>query len=547
MDGKVIFTGILTFVILLSSCSKQIALTLNESGFKSQISSENTLTENVTNSEKSKFTSVENFSEQEKKVFENFTGEEETAFARVLSLESNSFDPQTGIPNSSQAEQNIGLDLRAPAPNGVSFSNPLHLDFRYQNSSDFNLNMIVRLDDYDISAKIRKGLLKSQWLATIENLSTGSHKLSFFPAGKPGDAYETTFQHQTKESIDRITELADTNVKRLKIKDMKWDWGEALLLYALARLDSHKHETRYQSFIESYYAYHLKKGIPEINWSDRCAPALAALELYRKTNNPVYKEIGEKVIKYLKEAKRTKAGGLNHLGTYVLSIFYPESMWVDSLMMYNVFAAKWGKYQNDPQMTKFASEQPVFFAEVLQNRYTKLWKHAYLTKLKRNIPDSEVYWLRGNGWAMASMSETLDLLPADNPKRPEILKIFNDTARALLPYQSENGMWYTVLNEPGKTYLESSGTALVAYGMLKGIHQGYLPGEYMEPARKAYLSLLDRLEQREDGVSMPEISDNTMPYNFLGYSLIPQHNDLAFGLAAIILAGIEYDSSKNNI
>ena len=44
--------------------------------------------------------------------------------------------------------------------------------------------------------------------------------------------------------------------------------------------------------------------------------------------------------------------------------------------------------------------------------------------------------------------------------------------------------------------------------------------------------------------SMPEISHNTMPYSFLGYSLVPQRNDLAFGLAALILAGIEYDKGE---
>jgi unsaturated rhamnogalacturonyl hydrolase len=323
---------------------------------------------------------------------------------------------------------------------------------------------------------------------------------------------------------------------------MDWDWGEGLLLYSLARLDEHKNESRYRNFIESYYDSHLKKGLPEINWSDRCAPALAAFEIYRRYNKLEYKEIALKVADYLKKAKKTGSGGLNHLGTNILSYFYPESMWVDSLMMYNVFAAKWGKYTSDAVMTQFASEQPLDFAGVLQDKNSKLWRHAYLTKVKRNLPAGEDYWLRGNGWAMVSIPETLDSLPENNPNREGLIKVLNDTAAALVPYQSEIGMWYTVLNHPGQIYLESSGTALVAYGMLKGVHQGYLPEKYQAPANKAYFSLLDRLERKEDGLSMPEISHNTMPYSFLGYSLVPQRNDLPFGLAALILAGIEYDS-----
>jgi unsaturated rhamnogalacturonyl hydrolase len=540
MKGKLLFTGLITLAILLSSCSRSIAVSTTNSTFSAP---------EAAKVEKNIHSVIDNFSRIEAKTIDNLTEEEKEAFSAVFadpenylakSFAAGNVEPETKIIKT----ENKDIDLRSPADNGISFSNPLHIDFIYKKSSDLNLNLIVKLDDKDISARIRKGPIDSQWVATIENLETGNHKLSFIPRDKPGNISETTFQYKTQKPLDRITALADATVKRFKVKNMAWDWGEALLLYSLARLDNYKNENRYQEFIESYYQYHLKKGLPDINWSDRCAPALAAFELYKKNNNPQYKDISEKVVAYLKNAKRTKAGGLNHLGTYILSNFYPESMWVDSLMMYNVFAANWGKYMSDTEMTDFAAEQPVKFAGVLQNKFTKLWKHAYMTKLKRNLPDSEVYWLRGNGWAMASIPETLSALPEGNSKRPELLKILNDTAGALLPYQSENGMWYTVLNRPGETYLESSGTALVSYGMLNGIKKGYLPGSYRAPAEKAFLTLLDRFEQKEDGISMPEISDNTMPYNFLGYSLIPRKNDLPYGLAAMILAGIAYDSQN---
>ena len=85
-------------------------------------------------------------------------------------------------------------------------------------------------------------------------------------------------------------------------------------------------------------------------------------------------------------------------------------MWVDSLMMYNVFASRWGKFMNDETMTKFSSEQPLHFAKVLQNQETGLWKHAWLTKFKRNIPKDQVYWLRGNGKAMESIPEVFDII-----------------------------------------------------------------------------------------------------------------------------------------
>ena len=95
---------------------------------------------------------MDNFSTEEK-VFEKFTEEEEIVFARVLNSEYNQLNPKTEIPKNSQTRNNINLDLRAPAPNGVGFSKPLHLDFRYQNGLDFNLSLVTKLDDMTFPQK----------------------------------------------------------------------------------------------------------------------------------------------------------------------------------------------------------------------------------------------------------------------------------------------------------------------------------------------------------------------------------------------------------
>jgi unsaturated rhamnogalacturonyl hydrolase len=462
--------------------------------------------------------------------------------AGLTSAIARAFDPSEAWAADAEtmaAQTPRSLDMRSPALGGVTFGTSVPLDLRLPES--LTGRYTLKLDDRDITESVRPGPIKHQWLGRLDGLAPGRHALVLLDRQSGRTVFTNAFEHRAGSERDRLVALADAVTRRLDPSHMGWDWGEGLLLYALVRLDQQLGTPRYRPFIERYYAHHLAKGLPTIDWSDKCAPALAALELYQATGDEKYKRICDAVVTYLMEAKPTKGGGLNHLGTFWLSKIYPQSMWVDSLMMYDVFAARYGRAMGDAKLTEFAARQPLHFAKVLQDPRTKLWKHAHLNSLKLNIPSNDVYWLRGNGWVMASMPEVLSQLPADHPKRPELRKSFQATASALAPHQTETGLWYTVLNRPGKTYLEASGTALLAYGMLKGVHEGHLPASFREPGRRAYQALLGRLEEKADGPSMPEISHNTAPYSFLGYALVPQRNDLAFGLAAMILAGIEFD------
>ena len=57
----------------------------------------------------------------------------------------------------------------------------------------------------------------------------------------------------------------------------------------------------------------------------------------------------------------------------------------------------------------------------------------------------------------------------------------------------ETGLWHTLLDEPS-SYCETSGSAAIAYGLLKGVRLGLLPREeYAECAEKAAAGVLDMI------------------------------------------------------
>lgn len=336
------------------------------------------------------------------------------------------------------------------------------------------------------------------------------------------------------ETASEIVELADATILRRRPSSLAWSWAEGLLLYALLRLDAHLGQARYRAFAEAYFAHHAARPTV-IEWSDQCPPGLAALELYAATSQPEHLATAERVARYLRAAPRTNDGGLNHFGVSLWASFYPQSMWVDSLMMYGVFAARFGRLQQDEAMLRFAVEQPPLFARVLRDPVTGLYRHAWWVTTRRQVPRTG-YWLRGNGWVLASLIEMADAVPDGYAGRAELVTMLRELATAIIGYQLPNGLFATALGRP--SYPETSGTALIAYALLAGIRAGHLPFSFDEPALRAYRALLAHLERRPSGLSILGVSGPTMPYPSWAYGLIPRVRDAPHGIAAMVLAGI---------
>jgi len=317
---------------------------------------------------------------------------------------------------------------------------------------------------------------------------------------------------------------------------MAWSWGEGLLLYALLRLDERLGEARYRWFVERYFARHAGRAHTLVTWSDECPPGLAALELYELTRRAEYLALAEPVARYLRTARRTKDGGLNHFGVSWRSRWYPQSMWADSLMMYAVFAARFGRVMGDEGLMRLAAEEPARFARFLRDPRTGLYRHAWWVHHQRTVPAGHGSWLRGNGWVLASIVEVLEALPAAHDGRGTLIELLGELASAVVRYQLPSGLFPTVLGRA--SYEETSGSALVAYALFRGLRAGYLPPALEASAARAYGALLAALERRSDGTSMTGVSTATMPYPAWAYAFIPRVRDAPHGIAALLLAGI---------
>ncbi len=342
--------------------------------------------------------------------------------------------------------------------------------------------------------------------------------------------------------FQRVVALADDSTRRFEPARLKWMWGEALYTWALDQLDNALGEPRYQAFNQAYLDAHIASGY-RVDQSDTMAPGLTAYAMLLKTGEARYREVVDRVVRYLKTADRVLDYMPNHLGSSPEGKFYPKSVWVDSVMMYGVFASWYGSEAGDEIVYDFARRQPALFARYLQDPQDKLFYHCYWTRAGHTYPRSKLYWGRGNGWVIAGLPLALDYFRPGSPEREQAIAILRETSAAMRPYQREDGFFETVFNRPGRTYIESSATALVASGWLQGVAEGYLDDSYLEPGLRAFRAVVDSLEMKDGLLSMPLISAPTIAIQgipYLGYKFTPRGHDWTYGLAALIFAALNY-------
>lgn len=86
---------------------------------------------------------------------------------------------------------------------------------------------------------------------------------------------------------------------------------------------------------------------------------------------------------------------------------------------------------------------------------------------------SEDHWSRGNGWGYLGLTELIAYLPENSKYRQKAVAYFTDLSKSLLPYQTIKGLWRQEITEK-LSWEETSGTALILYGMGVGLRLGIL-------------------------------------------------------------------------
>ncbi len=129
--------------------------------------------------------------------------------------------------------------------------------------------------------------------------------------------------------------------------------------------------------------------------ADTCPPALSAYHLKRAYGEDFAMPNVEKVIAYIKSVEKNDLNSIDHLGSNFESLFYPSSIWVDSLMMWVLISIQYGLDTDDPELLDLALPQPQIFTSRLTDPESGLLFHAW------NIPENKIM---PDGYSMEEIS-----------------------------------------------------------------------------------------------------------------------------------------------
>ena len=218
--------------------------------------------------------------------------------------------------------------------------------------------------------------------------------------------------------------------------------------------------------------------------------------------------------------------------------------WVDDMFMGIPFLVQAALQTTDAKekaaLLNDAANQILAFNKQVFDPAANLYQHAQYSANKVKMP----YWSRANGWGIWATTEVLLQLPANHPKREQIMTYYKKHVDALIKCQNpQTGFWHNVLNRPD-SYQELSGTAIFTMTIARGINNGWLNKKQYEPAVLAgWKAIAASVEP--DG-TVHSICVGTMSSeNEQYYMERPRIDNDSHGIIGLVFAGIEMDKLLN--
>ena len=318
------------------------------------------------------------------------------------------------------------------------------------------------------------------------------------------------------ENIDRYIEKLMTsapdmplwNIESIKQgKKPAWNYIDGCMTTSLLEMYKTTGESKYLDFVVNFVDYYvfedgsIRGYDPKKFSTDDVCESRILFDLYAYTGKEKYLKAIELSYSQIKEHPRTKEGNFFH------KAIYHDQVWLDGLYMIQPFYTRYmtafgGKDYSDI-VRQFSNVRKIMFDEK-----AKLYYHGYdssrtlfwadkVTGLSRN------FWLRSIGWFLVGLIDVYSFMAEDCVSDREVIAgIFREAIDGILLYQdAETKMFWQVPNFPGRegNYIETSGSAMVAYALLKGARLGVLSEDYRSKGLDVFNGIVKNRMSAENG------------------------------------------------
>ncbi len=292
-------------------------------------------------------------------------------------------------------------------------------------------------------------------------------------------------------------------------KPNKWNYIDGCMITAILQLYEITGEQHYFDFAKEFIDFFVEEdgniktyNVKEYNL-DNINTASNLFLLYDKTGDEKYKKALDLVRTQLDTMPRTKENSFWHKD------IYPNQVWLDGLYMAEPFYMRYETRFNKMGKCNDVIHQFENVEKYMKDPKTGLYYHGYDESREMYWADPETgcspnFWLRALGWFSLALVETAQATDESLYYEKRYLQtLLENLVDALQPYQDASGMFYQVVNRADAkgNYLETSGTALIAYAILKAVRLGFLAPRYAKIGEKAFDGIVEKyLSRNEDGL-----------------------------------------------
>ena len=308
---------------------------------------------------------------------------------------------------------------------------------------------------------------------------------------------------------DTTPEAPIWNIENIKHgKPAAWNYIDGCMMTSLYTIYKQTGNKKYIDFIDKFVDYYVFedgsiRGYELDTYNvDNINEGRVLFDLYRETGKEKYKKAIELLYTQIKGQPRTELGNFWH------KKIYPNQVWLDGLYMAQVF---YTRYETEFNGGKNYADIVKQFQAVYDNMYDKkkrLYYHgwdysktAFWADKKTGL--SKSFWLRSVGWYTVGLVDAIGYF-SDEAKelKDKLIKIFKDTIEGLEQYIDPVGkMFYQVVDQGGRegNYLETSGSAMIAYAMMKGARLGFVDKKFAKIGEEVFNGICRKYLTESDG------------------------------------------------
>lgn len=316
-------------------------------------------------------------------------------------------------------------------------------------------------------------------------------------------------ENYINELLDKSTvDIPAWNIEKARAgKKSEWDYIDGCMIMAVLEMYASSNDKKYLDFADMYVNHRVNEdgsvnGYNIDTWNlDEINGAKNFFTLYSLTGKEKYRKALDVFYKQIQYQPRTKEGNFWH------KLIYPNQIWLDGLYMALPFYMEYEIKYNENRNLDDIYRQFFNVEKLMKDSATGLYYHGYDSSRKIFWADktsglSRNFWLRSIGWFSMALLDTLHIAQdkADGSYK-KLQEMFVNLMEAMVQFQDDSGMWYQLPALGGKNgnYLETSGTSIMAYCMLKGTRLGLLPEKFRENGMAAFNGVCNKYLHTEKG------------------------------------------------